>query len=95
VEVSHRVKRRSQSVEEDGHTIETHLAALGVEVEVDVVSVVGDDRVRGCCGDHVALERVFDGKLVAFVIDEIDEVDVAIVRYELADVALKGIDLTV
>jgi hypothetical protein len=95
VEVSHRVERRAESVDQDRHTIETHLAALGVEVKVDVVRIVGDGRVRGSCGDHVALKRVFDGKLVTFVIDEIDEVDVAIVRDKLTNVALKGIDLTV
>ena len=43
-------------------------------------------------GDHFALECVFNGTLVAFVIDETDEVDVAIIRDVWAEVARKSID---
>jgi hypothetical protein len=58
---SHRIERWSQSVYQDGYTVESHLSAFGVEVEVEVMGVGGDDGVGISSGVDGTFEGFLDG----------------------------------
>lgn len=75
-----------QRIDEQLNTIETEAFALMVEVKVGVVYAwVGSSNDRG-------LEGLFNSFLVAFLVDEIDGVDVAVLFDLSFEVAFAGFD---
>lgn len=102
------VERILELVDEEADTVEAHPLALMVEVKVLVVSwestnlisqkweeeVETTSRTSGLIEPvHGELKGILDGFLVALLIDEVNQVDIAIELELVVDVLLKGFGL--
>lgn len=82
------VERLPEPLDEHADPVEPHALALLVEVKVLVVGPLLAE------GLHRVLERLLDGLLVPLLVDEVDEVEVAVEVELVRDVRLDGFGLT-
>jgi hypothetical protein len=82
------LERRPQAVNKDADAIETHALAFAVEIEVLVMGLVGAEAL------HRVFKGLLDGLLVAFLVNEVDEVELAVEVELVVNVCLDGVGLT-